>query len=44
MQRYLDTDTYPTGISVSDEEMEALPIERDAFHPNWNYTIRPRPA
>ncbi|HWE60323.1 MAG TPA: ISAzo13 family transposase [Chloroflexota bacterium] len=44
VQSYLDTDPYPTGISVSDEELDALHIERDAFHPNWNYTIRPRVA
>jgi transposase len=44
VQSYWDTDTYPTGISVSDEEMDALHIERDTFHPNWNYTLRPRAA
>jgi hypothetical protein len=24
--------------------MKALSIERDAFHGDWNYVIRPRPA
>ena len=33
---------YPTGVKVSDAEMNALNIERHAICPNWNYTIRPR--
>ena len=38
----LDTRTYEKGIKVSDAEMAALNIEGDDFHPEWNYTIRPR--
>jgi hypothetical protein len=38
----LDTRLYDKGIKVSDAEMAALNIEGDAFHPEWNYTIRPR--
>jgi hypothetical protein len=38
----LDTRTYQKGIKVSDAEMQALDIEGDTFHPEWNYTIRPR--
>lgn len=38
----LDTRTYEKGIKVSDAEMEALDITGDAFHPEWNYTIKPR--
>ena len=38
----LDTRTYEKGIKVSDAEMEALNIKGDDFHPEWNYTIRPR--
>jgi Rhodopirellula transposase DDE domain len=37
----LDTGTYPTGIKISDREMAALPITRNAFHGDWNYTLRP---
>ena len=44
VQSYLDTDAYPAGIAVSDDEMVALHIECAAFHPDWNYTIRPRVA
>jgi hypothetical protein len=39
----LDTRTYPKGIKVSEEEMASLNIKGDAFHPEWNYTISPRP-
>jgi hypothetical protein len=35
---------YPTGVTVSDAEMEALALERHGVCPTWNYTIRPRPA
>jgi Rhodopirellula transposase DDE domain len=38
----LDTRTYEKGIKVSDVEMEALSITGNAFHPEWNYTIKPR--
>ncbi|WSA74226.1 ISAzo13 family transposase [Streptomyces sp. NBC_01799] len=39
----LDTDQYPTGIQVSDEEIAALPITRHRFHGDWNYTLHPQP-
>jgi len=39
----LDTRDYPKGIKVSNQEMDALNISGDAFHPEWNYTISPRP-
>ena len=38
----LDPHTYQKGISVTDAEMAALNLEGDAFHPEWNYTIKPR--
>jgi hypothetical protein len=38
----LDTNTYPKGIVVSDEEMASISITRHEFHGEWNYTIRPR--
>jgi hypothetical protein len=40
----LDTNTYQKGIKVTAAEMATLNIERDAFHPEWNYTIAPRSA
>ena len=39
----LDTGSYPKSIKVSDAEMTTLSIKGDAFHPEWNYTISPRP-
>ena len=38
----LDEHTYEKGIRISKAEMERLDIEGDAFHPDWNYTIKPR--
>jgi len=43
VESYLDTATYPTGIAVTEAEMEGLRLERDPFHGEWNDTIRPRP-
>ncbi len=37
-----DSQTYPTGLSVTDAELQALNIVRDAFHGEWNYTIKPQ--
>jgi len=37
-----DSQTYPTGLTVSDAELKALNIVRDAFHGEWNYTITPQ--
>jgi hypothetical protein len=37
----LDTDTYPTGVTVSDAQMAALPISRHTWHGDWNYTLHP---
>ncbi len=38
----LDTQPYPKGVKVSDEEMASLNITRHPFHGEWNYTISPR--
>ena len=38
----LDTNTYPKGIKVPDEEMATLNLKGDEFHPDWNYSISPR--
>jgi hypothetical protein len=38
----LDERTYEKGIKVSDAEMKALEIAGDKFHPESNYTIKPR--
>ena len=38
----LDTRSYRKGIKVSKAQMKCLDITGDQFHPEWNYTIRPR--
>jgi Rhodopirellula transposase DDE domain len=37
----LDTSEYPTGLTYTKKQVDALPISRHEFHPDWNYTIRP---
>jgi len=37
----LDTNIYPKGIAVTDQEMSQINILRAEFHGEWNYTIRP---
>jgi hypothetical protein len=39
----LDERTYEKGIKIADAEMDALDIRGDTFHPEWNYTVHPRP-
>jgi hypothetical protein len=38
----LDENTYEAGIKVSDQELAELAIDRDEFHGEWNYKIKPR--
>ncbi len=38
----LDRRRYPTGKKVSAKELRELKIERDDFHGDWNYVIKPR--
>ena len=37
----LDTGQYPTGIKYTPQDVEALPLQRHDFHPDWNYTLHP---
>ena len=39
----LDRRKYPIGRKVSDDEMKGLNMERNKFHGDWNYVIRPKP-
>ncbi len=36
----LDPRSYEAGTKISDEEMEAIRLERHARYPDWNYTIK----
>src|ERR1700692_23213 len=38
----LDTRHYQKGLKVSKAEMKSLNIKGHDFHPEWNYTVRPR--
>lgn len=38
----IDTRSYEKGVKVSNLEMANLDITGDLFHPEWNYTIKPR--
>ena len=38
----LDRRYYPKEVKVSDEQMRRIRLAPDAFHGDWNYTIRPR--
>ena len=42
IQADLDTNRYPVGIKVTDEELHAVRLSHERFHGEWNYTIRPR--
>ncbi len=37
----LDRRKYPTGRKVTDEEMGHINVERNKFHGDWNYVIKP---
>jgi hypothetical protein len=37
----LDRRKYATGRRISDDEMKRINLERDRFHGDWNYVIKP---
>jgi hypothetical protein len=38
----LDDGTYPDKIRVPDNEIQAVNLTGNEFHPEWNYTIKPK--
>lgn len=42
IQAQLDTNTYPIGLQVTEEELAQVQLERAEFHGEWNYKIHPR--
>ncbi len=38
----VDERIYQKGVKVSKTEMAEIDITGDKFHPEWNYTIKPR--
>jgi hypothetical protein len=41
VQADLDTGNYPIGVKITDKQLEAVPLKRHDWHPDWNYTILP---
>jgi hypothetical protein len=39
----LDTREYPTGVKITDTQVKQIPMQRYAFHGEWNYLIHPDP-
>lgn len=39
----LDETHYPTGIKITDSQMEQINVHPEKFHGEWNYTIHPLP-
>ena len=39
VQAAYDPGWYPTGIKITDTQMDALPLTRHNWHGEWNYTI-----
>ncbi|WP_425565597.1 ISAzo13 family transposase [Pilimelia columellifera] len=44
VEAVLDHGAYPTGIAVSRDQLQALPITPHAEHGQWNYSIAPTGA
>ncbi len=42
VQSELESNSYPSGLRISDRQMQELRIERHEFHGEWNYTLLPR--
>lgn len=40
----LDEGLYPTGIEITDEQFDAIHLEKADFHGEWNYKILPQVA
>ncbi len=38
----LDDREYPAKLRVTDSELAAVNLHREEFHPQWNYSIKPR--
>jgi len=41
VQADLDTGCCPIGVQITDNQLEAVPLERHDWHPDWNYSILP---
>ena len=39
IKAHRDTEWYPTGVTITDAELAALPLHPHHFHGDWNYTL-----
>jgi hypothetical protein len=44
VQAVLDQRQYPTGVKITDAQMKTIPLQRHAFHGEWNYLVHPGPV
>ena len=42
VQAEIDSNQYPKGKKVSEQEVNAIEIRRAGFHGEWNYKITPK--
>lgn len=42
IQAALDHNSYQTGIKISKQDFDKINIQKDDFHGEWNYTIKPQ--
>ena len=40
----LDTNQYETGVELSKKDLDQLCLTHHKIHPDWNYTLSPRPV
>jgi Rhodopirellula transposase DDE domain len=43
VEAVLDTNTYPAGVRIPPAQQKAIPLQRYAFHGEWNYIIHSGP-
>lgn len=43
VQCAIDPRAYQQGVKISDAQLDAVNLVSAAFHPEWNYSIRPGP-
>ena len=43
VEAVLDPGTYPAGVEVSKAQVDAVPLTRQQFHGEWNYTVHSGP-
>jgi transposase len=43
IQADLDQGYYPTGVKISNAQLAAVPLTRNDFHGDWNYTVHAKP-